>query len=310
MQFSFSNNDIKDSLIPTWNFNTNNIFLPKHFKFVNKPKYTNFKEYVVNEFNKSNTNNDLSEQFNTVHLEIINNLNDYGVNFEFGFINILINDVIFPICDIGKNRSQFMFYYLKNIQFTYNNFLTGYPSSGDELKTIIDNSNSNSILSGFKIQYKSDNFSKAMSTIFNNEISRSVHIFDILLKKKENYNQTDLKNYEEYKYEQHNYQLFDKSKDYFEIQNLFKKYFLNPQNIRNIIDKNINYKITYLCLSSESFYNMCNLLNFMKNENPFCDLKNIRIVYFGIKDIFQGSAVKNETLNNFIEKIKMSTFFE
>ena len=72
----------------------------------------------------------------------------------------------------------------------------------------------------------------------------------------------------------------------------------------------LNYKITYLCLSSELFYNMCSLLNLMKNENKSLNLKNVRIVYFGINDIFQGSTIKNEVLNNFVEKINASTYFE
>jgi len=48
----------------------------------------------------------------------------------------------------------------------------------------------------------------------------------------------------------------------------------------------------------------------MKNENKSLNLKNVRIVYFGINDIFQGSTIKNEVLNNFVEKINASTYFE
>ena len=308
MELNYTDDEIKNSLIPNWTFSTNDLLTPK--TLINKYLMNNTinKEQIINEFNKTNKNNDLIEEPNDKFPDVVIKLNNLGIKFEFGLIIISKDDVIFPMCDVGKNRSQFMFYYLKNIQSKLNNvFLTGYPSSGDELKSI--NSDSNSILSSFKPVYKSDNFSDTTRQIFGKEISRSIHIFDNLLKKKEEYSIQDLKNYENYKYAQHKYEILDiKSNDIDKIKNLFINIFLNPQNVREIINKNSSRKITYLCLSPDSFYNICNLFENLKKKNPLLNLENTRIIYYGIKDIFQGSTIKKNVLYNFINKIHDSTF--
>jgi len=297
MELNFSTTELKNALIPEWNCEKNNTFIV-NTQSVNITTYTNYKDLIINEFNKSNYNNDLTETFDETFIEKIIALSNSKIHFEFGFIKISTNDLIFPICDVGKNRSQFMFYYLKNIQALYNNvFLTGYPSSGDELKSIIEKSNG--VLSSFIPRYKSDNFSNVMLKIFNKEVSRSIHVFDNLLKKKEEYNDYDLKNYETHKYIEHKHNIFDTPND--NIKDLFKKYFLTPANIKN-------HNITYLCLSPDSFYNMCNLLYFM-NKTEKMNFENTRIIYFGIKDIFQTSTIKTNVLNNFLFSIQMRTYF-
>ena len=140
MELNFSTTELKNALIPEWNCEKNNTFIV-NTQPVNMTTYTNYKDLIINEFNKSNYNNDLTETFDETFIEKIIVLSNLKMRFEFGYIKISPNYLIFPICDVGKNRSQFMFYYLKNIQALYNNvFLTGYPSIGDELKSIIEKS--------------------------------------------------------------------------------------------------------------------------------------------------------------------------
>ena len=124
-------------------------------------------------------------------------------------------------------------------------------------------------------------------------------MFLIIYSKKEEYKDYDLKNYEIYKYIEHKHNIFDTPND--NIKDLFKKYFLTPGNIKN-------YNITYLCLSPESFYNMCNLLYFM-NKTEKINFENTRVIYYGIKDIFQTSTIKNNVLDDFLIQIQMGTYF-
>ena len=115
---------------------------------------------------------------------------------------------------------------------------------------------------------------------------------------------TDLKNYEKYKYKISKYDLNESKK---QIEELFEKYFINPINLRKIInyqtESNI-LRITYICMSPESFINICNLFYLL---NKSLDLSNVRIVYFGIKDIFQKSHINDQNLNKFRQIIN-STF--
>ena len=320
---------------PSWKFiiqNENQIYVQKH---INDYEYKN---YILNSFNISNIINDSGKE--DLSNELINKIYDlykYGVTFDFKdnstkIIPITKNDILFPICDIGKNRSQYMFYFLKHLQSHYpNTFIVGYPSSADEMASIFDiNIHNQSILSSFIVGYKSDNFSESLykyatnkeskklySDIFNNpfpEVSRSIHIFDSLIKEKEQYLNCDLKNYEKNKYRIHKYDIFEKdNKDLQNIKELYKKYFLTPNNLRKIINsESINnsiQRITYICMSTQSFITMCNILHLMKKSDNLFDLSNVRIVYFAIKDIFQRSSVNQQILNDFRTKIKSSFYY-
>lgn len=299
-----------NALIPNYSFQSN--ILLNFNKKSNVKKMTeinDFYEYILSHFNNTNKINGLTEELNNDVLLKINNLHYHGIEFDFSVINIAINDIIFPLCDIGKNRSQFIFYYLKSLQSIKNNtFLTGYPMSCDELTTLFKDNN-NSILSGFQVPYKSDSFSNSMLYVFNKEYSRSIHVFDKILKEKEDYIKGDISNLESHKYKNHIYDIFDKDKDY--IKELFINYYLNPLNIKKILNDNlninetkmINYRITYLCMSPMSFINLCDIFYKLKQENNKLDLTNVKIIYFGITDIFQRSSINKHILNNFIEQI-------
>ncbi len=39
MEFSFSNNEIKNSLIPSWNFNTNKMFISQNIHILRNMKF-------------------------------------------------------------------------------------------------------------------------------------------------------------------------------------------------------------------------------------------------------------------------------
>lgn len=305
--YNLSFNHIKNSLIPNWK-------IPKNkFIFINNPnnkeilKYDTFRNYVINEFNKVNKDNNLENQeIPNETIDKIVELQGLGILFEFSLIKINKNDVIFPICDIGKNRSQFIFYYLKNLQDNYNNFfMTGYPTSGDELATIIKDSDS-SVLSGFQVPYKSDCFSISLISLIGFEYSRSIHIFDKILKEQQEYIHYDMKNLELYKFKKHKYDIYEKNKsDAIFIKDLFKKYFLNPNNIKKVLE-NDTKNIIYLCLSPNSFINLSNILYLIKENDKSINFANTKIIYFGIKDIFQRSSVNQIQLNDLIKKINSS----
>jgi hypothetical protein len=339
---------LKKTLIPEWT-----IYLDKELYFNNDPSSkfinqndhliyknksiedTQYKKYIMDAFNSSNEINDVgNEVLSTETIDKIYDLHNLGVIFHFKdspseIIPINKNDILFPICDVGKNRSQYMFYYLKHLQSHYpNTFKVGYPSSGDELASIYNiNAHNESILSGFSVGYKADNFSESLykdvydaksgkiySTIPNNpfaEISRSIHVFDSILKEKEEYLAQDLRNKEGHKYRINKYDIFDKgNQDLINIKELYKKYFLTPYNIRKIInyqtEKVVKYRITYICMSAQSFAIMCNIFHLMKTNDKLFDLSNVRIVYFAVKDIFQRSFVNQNILNDFRTKINSS----
>ena len=305
INFDFTDIEIKNSLIPDWNLNSCNIILQNNASLQKSKKYTNFKEYVMNEFFKTNRDNDLAEQLDESLMDIIIMLNENGIEFDFGYIKIKTDDVIFPICDVGKNRSQFMFYYLKNIQNATNNtFYTGYPSSADELISIIEKTNNT--LTNFKPIYKNDNFSKILEIITGYETTRSIHIFHNLLKEKELYSLHDLKNYEIYKYSKHKCDIYTELNNN-KIKELFKKYFFNPNNIRNLLN-NDSGNIIYLCLSPQSFYNICKLLKYVKNENSLVNFTKTKIIYYGTKDIFQGSSIKKDVFDKYLQQINKNIF--
>jgi hypothetical protein len=301
-----------------------------------KEKYTKkiitdsqYKNHILTSFNTSNEINDSGKE--DLSSEMINKIYDLyksGLTFHFKnsptqIIPITKNDIMFPICDVGKNRSQYMFYFLKNLQTHFpNTFLVGYPSSADEMASIFDiNTHNQSILSSFSVGYKADNFSESLykdtKSSSNQQInssptvSRSIHIFDSILKEKEQYSSNDLKNYEKYKYRNNKYDIFDKdNKDLVNIKELYKKYFLTPHNLRNIINYDIvdktNYRITYICMSTQSFITMCNILYSMTKSSGLIDLSNVRIVYFALKDIFQRSTINQKILHEFRTRINSS----
>jgi hypothetical protein len=294
------------SLIPSWNFPVNNMITTNKI-YINK-KITNYKEYIFDSYNANNILNNIHEDDLTIEqLNKISYLHDAGIQFHFKTSNseiipIRLNDLLFPICCVGKNRSQYLFYYLKKLQSECNNrFDVGYPSSGDELSSLSNLSNSNTTnLSSFEVSYRSDKFSKALNSIYGHEFSRSIHMFDKIIKESHEYELQDLKNFESTKYAN------NKSANHDDIAELFIKYFFIPTNIRKIIN-NID-RITYICASPNSFINICNIFNFLKQQDNTLDLRNVRIVYFGIKDIFQRSIISDDILNDFA--LKVSSAFQ
>lgn len=52
-------------------------------------------------------------------------------------------------------------------------------------------------------------------------------------------------------------------------------------------------------MSDKSFLNLCKCFNSLVTKYPDTKLNNIRIVYFGIKDIFQKSIIKLDDIINF-----------
>jgi hypothetical protein len=317
---------------PSWKFITQNTMQSWICKHINDSEYKN---HILNSFNTSNQLNDSGkEDLTSDTVNKIYSLYKCGLMFQFKdsptqIIPITKNDILFPICDVGKNRSQYLFYFLKHLQSHYpDTFIVGYPSSADEMASIFDiGTHNQSILSSFVVGYKSDNFSESLykhvynketgklySDTINNpfpEISRSIHVFDSLLKEREEYTNYDLKNYEKNKYRIHKYDIFDKdNKDLSNIKDLYKKYFLTPNNLRKIINLGTETpgikRITYICMSTQSFITMCNILHLMKKYDNLFDLSNIRIVYFAIKDIFQRSSFNQKILNDFMTKINSS----
>jgi hypothetical protein len=175
-------------------------------------------------------------------------------------------------------------------------------------------------LSSYSTSYKKDTFSSAISNTFCltnpdgiKEIPRSIHTFDKLLKNQSPYLLSDIKNFEISKYKINIYDIFNSDNNeesYNKIKKLYIKYFFNPSNLIelskfNSINK-IN-RITYICLSDKSFYNFCLCMSEVKKKYPELNLSSIRIVYFGIQDIFQRSNIKKTILDEYKEKF-MNTF--
>lgn len=89
---------------------------------------------------------------------------------------------------------------------------------------------------------------------------------------------------------------------------MYIKYYFNPENLIELYKTNLTNKtneiniITYICLSDKSFYNFCLCMKKIKKLHPEINLSFIRIVYFGIQDIFQRSNIKNDVLSKYKEK--------
>ena len=344
--------ELKYSLIPEWYIKNPDKSILPHTHCLKSHVYENnffndieFKKFILDGFNSTNQINNYNPdyEFNDDFIHVLEKLNkEFGVRFEMKSnphyqIQIKPNEVIFPICCVGKNRSQYLFYYLKNLQALCSGcFEVGYPSSGDELSVLnVSNEIPNkttgfnksnilsNILSSYSTQYKKDNFSDLVSKSFGitnpdnlNLVPRSIHVFDKILKQKENYPPNDIKNYEEFKYSKPKHDIFNykqttkSNDDYAKIKNLFVKYYLNPSNILELLNYE-NQKefthITYVCLSDKSFYNLCMCLYSTKNKYPEIKLELIRIVYFGIQDIFQKKNTTDEVMLEFKNKF-VTTF--
>jgi hypothetical protein len=336
----FVQSELKNSLFPEWeNFNQSKIIINQNPNTnPNKPTQSNFIKSISEGIINSNQLNDYVQDlnFDLNFYNLLDELNKNGVSFDTKFnlnytIRINSGEIVFPICCVGKNRSQYLFYYLKNLQsIDGKNFIIGYPSSGDELSVITDYLNSNlnlnldlnkNVLSSYSTQYKKDSFSNSISKSFEItnpdnlcDIPRSIHIFDKILKNKTPYGNSDLKNFEYFKYNTNKYDIFDKNnyKTYEKIIQLYIKYFFTPTNLLNLVNFDIPYKmnkITYICMSDKSFYNICLCFNAIKKSFPQIDLNNIRIVYFGIQDIFQRSNIKESVICDLKSKFTNSIDF-
>ena len=343
----FKNNlflELKNSIIPEWKIKkSDEIILNKNDKinfdinlYNNNHNYqSNFENHIINGLANTSKINEFDSEiiFDSEKIKVLKKLNDFGIQFDMRFntdyqIKINSGEIIFPMCCVGKNRSQYLFYYLKKIQgITGVNFEVGYPSSGDELSVMVDflsnNENINkNVLSSFFPQYKKDNFSKVIGYLLNesiydeiNHMPRSIHVFDKVLKIKQDYFAGDLKNFETHKYKENKFNIFEDNLNYLKIKILFEKYFLLPNNLIEVINLNQDdskkiSKITYICMSDKSFYNLCLCFNSIVIKYPNIKLNNIRIVYFGIRDIFQKSNIKQEDMDNFKQKIDQSFLFK
>jgi hypothetical protein len=305
-QFTLLNSLISLSNLPKSNLK-NNIKL----NIKKNNNIENTKQFVSNNFILNNQKNNIQyEPLPNETLNKISNLSNLNLLFEFVTeqpIKINPNDTLFPICCVGKNRSQYLFYFLKKLQSESQiNFNIGYPMSCDELTTIIKpNPSQSSVLSGFVVPYKSDTFSKSVQNILGFEVSRSIHPFDLIIKNPEPYLPHDLKNLESSKYKTSSFDIFDSDKTL--IQKLFIEYYLNPYNIQQLI-KSLhsisNPSITYICASPESYINLINLFDWMVTQSHIKNFSNTRIVYMGVQDIFQRSSVNTNILKEFESKIK------
>lgn len=296
---NIDNNSILQSLISEKNFNLGKKIIPIIYNSNQIKKYTdhNFVHYISTSFDFSNKLYGIESKIDTKLIEKILLLHNTSVKFELKDtletqFEIKSNDFLFPICCVGKNRSQFLFYYLKKLQQEFPSFHVGYPASGDEISSIIS-SNKNNILGGFTVQYKSDCFSKSIEYSFGKEVSRSIHVFDKLIRNPESYSNSDIENLEPDKYRFSSYDIFDK--DSVEIKKLYMEYYLNPSNIRKLVS-NFNLCVTWICLSPESFNNLVSVLYELKNTNKQLDLSNTRIIYYGFNDIFQSSKINVQLL--------------
>jgi len=327
--------DLYTSIVSQWILpNLDNSVIKKNIFIQQKinPNPLNFKSWISNSINKSNKLNEYvpDDDYNNDFYDVLEELYKFGVIFDIksepdNIIQINPNSIVFPICCVGKNRSQYMFYYLKNLQALNSNsnsdelFEVGYPSSADELSVITrylqstETKLSNFILSSYSTPYKKDAFSSSISNSFGltnpdglTEIPRSVHIFDKVLKYNSPFTSSDIKNYELYKYKTNIYDIFEpKNNLYTKIIVLYIKYFLNPKNLIKMYEINLTKKtnkITYICLSDKSFYNFCLCIREIKKSHPEINLSFIRIVYFGIQDIFQRTSIKNDVLTKYKEK--------
>lgn len=316
--------EIYNSLVSQWTIlEPDKSIIKKYIHQEQNNDSVNFKSWITAGIKASNKYNEYvqdqvyNENFYNMLMDLYNN----GVMFDTKFnpeyiIEIKQNEIVFPICCVGKNRSQYLFYFLKNLQAHKKSFEVGYPSSADELTVITDHlqahkKSTQNVLSSYLTPYKKDAFSSAISYTFNlinpdgiKEITRSVHIFDKILKTSSSYLLSDIKNFETLKYKINNHDLFDPINNEFDdkIKLLYIKYFLNPSNLIEISRTKID-RISYVCLSDKSFYNFCLCVGEVKKKYPKMNLNSIRIIYFGIQDIFQRSSIKNDILIKYKEKI-------
>ncbi len=282
------------SLISEVNFVDGKKIFPIVPNKINKYDCKNFIQYLTFSYDFSNRMYGIEgTTINEQLIEKILLLHNSGVKFELKDtletqFEINSNDLLFPICCVGKNRSQFLFYYLKKLQQEFPlTFQVGYPASGDELSSIIT-VNKNKVLGGFTVQYKSDSFSKSIEYSFGKEVSRSIHVFDLVIRNPEQYSNLDIANLESSKYKNSHYDIFDKDSN--EIKKLYIEYYLNPVNLRRLTS-NLHQRITWICLSPESYNNLISVLYEFKNTNKQLDLSNTRIIYYGFNDIFQSSKI-------------------
>ncbi len=311
---------ITQSLVSSWKINTlnynftNNIINLKNNiqnNFYTNNSYTSieYKDYIKKSFdNNNNLNNIAFPELSNNQVKQIYLLHCKGLEFVFKScceikIDIRENDVIFPICCIGKNRSQYLFYYFKFLQAQCKDkFFVGYPSSADELYTMVESKSSSlsTILSGFTVQHKKDCFSSSIQKTFGFEVSRSIHVLDKLLKNPEEFNSNELTNFEQYKYKSNKYDIYEK--EYIDVKLLFLKYFVNPSNIinllNNIFEEKKNYRITYICASPQSFIKLTEIFYILSQTDKEINFNNTRIIYLGINDIFQRSSVNQIELDN------------
>jgi hypothetical protein len=334
--------ELKKSLISDWKLEKivqqSNVKVSPKSNLKQNPLNNNYIEFISTGIQMSNILNEYIPDliYDDDFYNILNELHDTGIIFDTKFnsdyvIEIGSREIVFPVCCVGKNRSQYLFYYLKYLESQNpNHFVVGYPSSGDELSVITDYLKSNqmlnqilnhNILTSYSTQYKKDIISSSISKSFGiinpdklSDIPRSIHIFDKIFKQKDLYNDRDLKNFEPYKYNINKYDIFDKTNNqiYEKIIKLYIKYFLTPENLLEITNFNIPYKmkkITYICMSDKSFYNLTKCFCSIKNVYPKIKLNNVRIVYFGTPDIFQRSNIKDYVLNDYKEKIFYSIKF-
>ena len=79
MELNYTDDEIKNSLIPNWTFSTNDLLTPK--TLINKYLMNNTinKEQIINEFNKTNKNNDLIEEPNDKFPDVVIKLNNLGL---------------------------------------------------------------------------------------------------------------------------------------------------------------------------------------------------------------------------------------
>jgi hypothetical protein len=288
-------NLILNSLI--FNYKSETIKIKKFEEKPNTiPKLTT--DILVYRFNCSNQLNNIIYTLTNSQISLLDKLNNLGIYFEFGVgpeekIKIIPSDIIFPICCVGKNRSQYLFYYFANLKkLTPNIFILGYPASADEISTIIK-PKPNSVLGGFVVPYKSDGFSQAIKSSFGEEYARSIHVFDKVIRNQENYLSNELKNLEPYKYKSTSLDIY--KKDSGQIKNLYLNYYLDPVKLSQLLNQNL--RINYICASPESFMNLCEVINFISESNKSINLNKIRIIYFGFNDIFQRSSVNQLEIN-------------
>lgn len=297
----------KDNLINSIIYNNREIFVKNNSINSNK---LNFNK-IISGFNFFNIQSNINYNLTNTQINTIKKLVDLGINFEIKNssdkkITIFSYDIVFPICCVGKNRSQYLFYYFVNIlKLTPQLFILGYPASGDELSTIIK-SKANSVLGGFTIQYKSDGFSQAIKSSFGSEYARSIHVFDKLIRKEEIYLTSELKNLEKHKYKNILIDIYDKDTN--QVKDLYLNYYLNPNKLIELLEN--NYRINYICASPESFLNLLEVLAYISESNKLIDWQNVRIIYFGFNDIFQKSSVNKLEIQKLHSFINSSFVFE